>query len=44
MFPYFIICRGYFNLSTKSKAIVIGIFTAINVISWNIFVIILGWT
>ena len=43
MLPYFLICWGYFNVSTKGKAVVLSVFMAINVISWIVFVNILGW-
>lgn len=43
MVPYFLVCWGYFNVSTRGKAAVLGVFTAVNVTAWIVFVNLLGW-
>ncbi len=43
MAPYFLICWGYFNVSKKGKALVLAVFLSVNIVSWILFVNILGW-
>lgn len=43
MTPYFLICWGYFNVSTRGKAAVLAVFLSVNIVSWIVFVNVLGW-